>query len=60
MSMKSCSVIQVFQWFVRTDCAVDRDWSCPNVHSSTMALLPVLSKRLGVIHGCEGGGMIRI
>jgi hypothetical protein len=27
-------------------------WYCPNVHSSTIAVFPVFSNKLGVIHGC--------
>lgn len=51
MSMKSCSVIHESQWFFRAERAVLPSWYWANVHSSTIALTPVLSKRLGVIHG---------
>lgn len=51
MAAKSASVIQVSQWAVRVCFATFRSCNCPNVHSSTISGLPVLSNRLGVIHG---------
>ena len=52
IALKSASVIHVFQCSTNFDCATLRSWSCPKVHSSTMAGLPVLSNKLGFIHGC--------
>ena len=60
MALKSCSVIHVFQWFCSVDRAVCLFCSWPNVHSSTMALLPVLSKRDGVIQGCWGKRRVKM
>ena len=48
---KSFWVIQLFQWLVNAARATLGSWYCPNVHSSTMAGLPVLSNKDGVIHG---------
>lgn len=47
----SFSVIQVFQWLVRTLVASVRSTNCPKVHSSMTRESPVLSKIEGVIHG---------
>lgn len=44
----------MFQCCVKTLCALERSWSAPNVHSSTIFPLPVLSNKLGVIHGWDG------
>lgn len=51
MAAKSASVIQASQWAVRVCLATFRSCNWPNVHSSTISGFPVLSKRLGVIHG---------
>jgi hypothetical protein len=51
INSKSTSVIHVFQWFTNVVFATLRSWNCANVHSSTMAGLPVPSNKLGVIHG---------
>lgn len=52
IALKSLSVIQVFQCWVNFACATLGSWYCPNVHSSTIAGLPVSSNKLGVTHGC--------
>jgi len=52
IAWKSASVIHVFQWSTNFERATLRSWSFPKVHSSMMAGLPVLSNKLGFIHGC--------
>lgn len=51
ISLKSLSVIQVSQCSVNFARATLGSWNCPNVHSSTIARLPVSSNKLGVTHG---------
>lgn len=46
-------MIQVSQCCFSAANAVALSWSAQNVYSSTMASLPVLSKRLGVIQGYQ-------
>ena len=53
MSLKSSSVIHVSQCCSSVLVAQSRSSNWPNVYSSTTSVLFVLSKMLGVIHGCQ-------
>lgn len=51
---------QVFQCCVSVLSAVLRSCSWPKVHSSTMLAFPVLSNKLGVIHGCSRSDTVSV